>query len=434
MNRLIAYTLLPILFIPSASFAAKGGRPTADNGVIEVNCSSESLQAAINHNSGNHYKILVTGTCRENLFIQNASVTIEGNPSATIQGTAVPENANAVVLAADSDFALRNISIRNSGINANARGLQSYSSIANLENVSITGFPRHGFVMDDSIARVADSEFSDNKELGVYIGKTSHMWAWSSLFNRNDVGVRVDRASSAQLYGATISSNRFGAAVERNSSLEVADCSNAGITGNSEKSFEARLASVIEINNCLQISSPKGGADIGQGSTIRLDNTKFSGGEYAVNAGGNSTVILNGSNSFENQAAFSLRAEHSSTIHQWNAQTVDFNSYGYSNSKAIVLQLSATADVRDLLIQGYDGPSIVVDTASTLNLNSTSLTSTKGSSAPDIRVTQRALVVGGGSMQLNLTNGIQCGDEGKVANNVINNWPSTDPYCSQTAN
>jgi hypothetical protein len=164
-----------------------------------VNCDGgqsvgKALEAA--KGSAERLEILISGTCTEAVTIRRNSVTLAGNPEATIEGTVTVFSSSAIWL--------ENITLTGPG-----NGLVlSGNSDARLRWVRITDNEIHGLVMRrKASALVLNSTIEGNNGFGVIL-EDSTLQTNSSQINGNALyGIFADLGSLVVLVGTEVADN-----------------------------------------------------------------------------------------------------------------------------------------------------------------------------------------------------------------------------------
>jgi parallel beta-helix repeat protein len=217
-----------------------------------VTCPGESLQAAVGAaNPGD--TINVTGTCSENVTIDNKKInlTLDGQNVATING---PDSGIATLIVRGTNIVIRNFEITGgaSGVflrqgaeavinnnnihNTTRSGISMEQSFAAIKSNNIHNNPGDGiFVSDNSAALIgvdgtnntspSPNTIQNNGNRGIVITRTSNARIVSNIIsgNTND-GIVVARASQADIASNTINSNGGnGISVSQNSGIELGE-------------------------------------------------------------------------------------------------------------------------------------------------------------------------------------------------------------------
>ncbi len=244
MKKTTAITIRSLIVLPAFLwiFSSLGEAAT-----IEVNCSSASLQAAIERAKPGD-TLSVSGTCKENLVIHEevARITLDGQGKATIEGA---DAGKRIIEVRGRGITIKGFTITGGRIGvlvtrgghavidgntvqgAASNGIvvirQSSASIAN-NTVQNNG--RQGIVVNGSSASIGNNTVKNNGSFGIVINDTSAVLvgvfgvndrtASPNIIENNRIGIIVGNSSSARIVGNTIRNNkRSGIIVRRASSL-----------------------------------------------------------------------------------------------------------------------------------------------------------------------------------------------------------------------
>ena len=208
----------------------------AEAATIEVDCSSASLQAAINKAKPGD-TLLVSGTCKENLVIYEevARLTLNGQGKATIEG---PDTSKPTVQVRG-----RGITIKGFTVTGGGSGIAvGFSGTAVIDSNTIQSTGRRGIsVTTHSLVRIGNNTIQNNPREGISVAGNSFALIGllvpgarepspNIIQNNGRYGIRVARSSAARIAGNTISNNkRDGVWVTQGSN---ADIGNNTIDGN----------------------------------------------------------------------------------------------------------------------------------------------------------------------------------------------------------
>lgn len=217
--------------------------------IINVNCDlNESIQATIN-TATSPVTISVTGTCNENLIINEfhdyLRLSVPTGQTATIIGTDSSRPAITIIgRGITIGHPIGNFSDLkgNLTIKGNYDGIQVIrGGTAFIESITIEEAGRHGIIVAmNSFAHVVGSTIRNNIGDGIVVDTNSlarigirssaDTVAIPNMIQYNDNGVTVARSSTAQIVGNSIQNNfNDGVRVAR---LSQADISNNAIDGN----------------------------------------------------------------------------------------------------------------------------------------------------------------------------------------------------------
>jgi len=181
--------------------------------VVSVDCSSESLQTAINSNNP-WTTFNVSGTCDENITIWETSegVTINGGGTATING---PDPVNPTVT-----VRTQGVTITGFTISGGIEGvLVIKGGAATIKNNIVQDTGRAGIALSmHSYATITNNTISSNLGPGISVSESSSSRIGFSNYsdtiaspniiqNNGENGIVVMRGSSARIVGNTVSDN-----------------------------------------------------------------------------------------------------------------------------------------------------------------------------------------------------------------------------------
>jgi len=203
---------------------------------IQVDCSSASLQAAIDKAKPGD-TLVVSGTCKENLVIHEevARITLDGQGKATIDG---PDAGKRTIEVRGRGITIKGFTVTggSSGINVTVGGQ------AVIDGNTVQGAAGSGILVTrTSHSWIVNNTVQNNGRHGIVIGGSSY--AFVGLLSPSDKtaspnivqnngrnGIALAYSSAARIVGNTIRNNkRAGISVSRASQ---ADISNNTIDGN----------------------------------------------------------------------------------------------------------------------------------------------------------------------------------------------------------
>ena len=247
------------------------------SGPIIVDCSTDSLQSAVNLAAPGS-TILVSGTCNENILVRNEKqrITIDGagagaGTQATINGAGGSPTVNVRG---------KGILIQNFIITGGSHGVQiNRGSNAVLSNNAIHNTGGDGVQVDQlSFAVLTGNTIENNVRDGVSVEENStarigfnldseSSASANTIQNNAGRGVTVDNGSSARIVGNTLSGNgQEGVVVERDSSADVA---NNAIDGNQSDGIK------VEKNSLVMLGEDSGTTIYDLSNSTSVNNTGF---------------------------------------------------------------------------------------------------------------------------------------------------------------
>ena len=218
---------------------------------LEVDCAAgESIQASVDQASdGDTITVVGGSTCLENIVVKVDHVTLDGNGTATIDGSGDPTSDTVRVLGTD-------VTIKGFTITGGRFGMSvGRSGSAVFEDNTITGASNHGVhVSQSSFALFIDNTITLNGGMGVFLRQAS-----GANFINNDIntngrnGIRVSKGSHADIQGGnTITFNgtaRISAGIQadRQSAVDLSfdGVPNEMVSNSGNGLFCARSSSVI---------------------------------------------------------------------------------------------------------------------------------------------------------------------------------------------
>jgi hypothetical protein len=198
--------------------------------------------------------LLISGTCRENVAITSLDrVTLQGNPTATIDGGADP-NVGTVEIADSQSILLSNLTITAGGEGVGCFG----QSLCRLNQVTIQN-------------SLAD---------GAAVGVRAHMqFADSVIQNNASVGLSIG-AGSANFFGGSITGNADdGVSMSGGGFLGIAAgdlVPNVTISNNSGNGITAGLHNSVTINSADIRGNAFDGISLQAGSSLRIAGSSVS--------------------------------------------------------------------------------------------------------------------------------------------------------------
>ncbi len=219
----------------------------AEAATIEVDCSSASLQAAVEKAKPGD-TLSVSGTCKENLVIHEevARITLDGQGKATIEGA---DAGKRIIEVRGRGITIKGFTITGGrigvlvtrgghavidgntvqGAASNGIVVARHSS-ASIANNTVQNNGRQGIAVNGSSARIGNNTVKNNGSFGIVINDTSAVMVGvfgvndrttsPNIIENNRTGIIVGYSSSARIVGNTIRNNkRAGIIVNRSSSL-----------------------------------------------------------------------------------------------------------------------------------------------------------------------------------------------------------------------
>ena len=172
-----------------------------------VNCNSpnKSLQGALDQASDGDTIKVVGGPCVENIVVKLDHVTLDGNGTATIDGSGVPASPTVTVLGT-------NVTITGFTITGGRRGiLVTRGASAFITEVTVTNAVRSGIhISRSSTAKIFGPNciVTLNGDLGIAIMQSSTADINNCTISENGRdGVQADKLSHADIDGSTIADN-----------------------------------------------------------------------------------------------------------------------------------------------------------------------------------------------------------------------------------
>jgi hypothetical protein len=325
--KLLFTCLLVLLLSSGLAFAqvtvgCPGGTPGAFT----------SLQQAIS-SSPDHSSFLVSGTCTENIVIQDRNnLSFFGNPSATIQaadptievmiltGTKritftnnlVFKGGQGLVVTQSTNILLQSVSVQNSG----SFGITSGNSAITLLQSSVTGSTRSGIVITGgTVSLGGGNSISNNGRIGISAA-TAHLTmndgSGPNFISHNGVaGVQLFGTAQGDFngdYEITNNGGQFGLVVFNNSSVSLSGGiinSNTGVGVHCDGTTHCEFSGVsvdsngaggVEIVNHSD-ASLDGAVDVsgntGTGILVDQSSSMASSGGNTITANTGDGVILN---------------------------------------------------------------------------------------------------------------------------------------------
>ena len=202
----------------------------AEAATIEVDCSSATLQAAIEKAKPGD-TLLVSGTCKENLVIHEevARITLDGQGKATVNG---PDASKSTI-----EVRGRGITIKGFTVTGGRNGMNvTWGGQAVIEGNTVQGVPGFGIiVIRTSHAVIVNNTVQNNARHGILISHSSFGFVGglatedktarpNIIENNGRNGILVNRSAGARIVGNTIRNNkRYGVRVQRGSNAEIAN-------------------------------------------------------------------------------------------------------------------------------------------------------------------------------------------------------------------
>ncbi len=272
----------------------------AEAATIEVDCSSASLQAALEKAKPGD-TLLVSGTCKENLVIYEevARITLDGQGKATING---PDVSKPTVQVRGRGITIKGFTVTGSrrgisvhwgghavidGNTVQGGGIEvSRGSSAAIRNNTVQNSRWHGIaVIDNSIAKIIDNTVKNARLNGILVVQNSSAWVGvlglsnktprpNIIENNGRIGIVVTRSSAARIVGNTISNNkRDGISVIRGSAVHI-----------SSNTIDANGWDGIAVNRNSHVSMKSGRAKIFRASNSTTSNNSGFGISCARNS------------------------------------------------------------------------------------------------------------------------------------------------------
>jgi parallel beta-helix repeat protein len=226
MGKTIAFAIRSLIVIAVFHWIMSS---VGEAATIEVDCSSASLQAAVDTAKPGD-TLLVSGTCKENVVVHTGidRITLDGQGKAKINGQDKTK-ATVSVIAKD-------ITIKGFTISGGRQGvLVRQGGYAAIDGNTIQGGELVGIgVLSTSSAVIVNNTVQNNGRVaGIAINHNSYAeigitWGFAKtaspniIQNNNTTGILVTRSSAARIVGNTISNNeRIGVVVSRGSHAEI---------------------------------------------------------------------------------------------------------------------------------------------------------------------------------------------------------------------
>lgn len=229
-NTVILSALLLFGVFALLSTAAEGAAPP----VVAVDCSTQSLQTALNSNpAGTTFNI--TGTCNENVAIKQNGIILDGGGTATIHG---PNTTDAATITLDASFA----TIRNLTITGGWAGVVVPFGTTVLSGNTFSGSANYGILaVEGGTAYILGNTITGQPKAGIAVidngtARIGFAHGWdvtptpNTISNNGGHGILVERSSSARIAGNQISDN--GGSGIFVSMVSHADISDNDISGN----------------------------------------------------------------------------------------------------------------------------------------------------------------------------------------------------------
>ena len=223
---------------------------------VTVNCSFQSLQAAIKTAAANT-KIIVKGTCNENVVIdvKKTKITIDGRGTATVNG---PDITKQTIDVRGKDIVIKSLHI--TGGNNGIRVL--LGATATIDGNTIDSADNNGVnINTGGIAFVINNTIHDNGNNGIevhdnavahigFVGYSDTAAQPNVIESNAKHGIDVQRSSSASIVGNIIQNNlQNGIKIQRDSHADIA--SNT-IDGNGDDGIR------VETNSGVNLGSDTG--------------------------------------------------------------------------------------------------------------------------------------------------------------------------------
>ena len=283
MERTMKIATRSFLAIPAFFWIVSSA---AEAGTTKVDCSSASLQAAIEKAKPGD-TLLVSGTCKENLVIHEevARLTLDGQGKATIEG---PDAGKFTILVKGRGITIKGFTVTGGWQGINVRGGQAI-----IDGNTVQGAARAGiFVTRTSYAGIVNNTVQNNGTNGIGIsansfgfvgalGASDRTASPNIIQNNGRAGITVARSSAARIVGNTIRNNK-----RRGVSIRLT--SDADITNNTIDSNGGAGIRVIE-NSHVRLGRRRGRS--GRSGLFRLPNSTTSNNSRAgIRCRGNSSV------------------------------------------------------------------------------------------------------------------------------------------------
>ena len=222
----LSLVLLPAILVMLVSTTAKAQ--------IQVNCATQSLQAAVN-NANASATINVTGTCNENIILYKNGQIINGGGTATIHGTTATDPAVKIVAFG--------VMVQGFTITGGIDAVQFRAGSATLDGNVIGGAAtaRYGVMVGtDSTVIMLNNRVENLPSHGIVIVENSNgrigfsnatdtAAAPNIIQNNGGYGILVTRSSAGRIVGNTITGNTSGGiGISRVSQADVTDNSISG--------------------------------------------------------------------------------------------------------------------------------------------------------------------------------------------------------------
>ncbi len=197
---------------------------------IQVDCSSASLQAAIDKAKPGE-TLLVSGTCKENLVIHEevARITLDGQGKATVNG---PDASKSTIEVRGRGITIKGFTVTGGGNGINvSRGGQAVIDGNTVQGTGGAGI----IVIRTSHAVIVNNTVQNNARFGILISHSSYGFVGglatedktarpNIIENNGRNGILVNRSAGARIVGNTIRNNkRYGVRVQRGSNAEIAN-------------------------------------------------------------------------------------------------------------------------------------------------------------------------------------------------------------------
>ena len=237
--------------------------PQAYGADFVVNCNTpKGLQDALDQaRDGDTIKVVGGSTCLENIVVKLDHVTLDGNGTATIDGSGDPASPTVRVIGLD-------VTIKGFTILGGDRGIRvGGGGSAVIEDNLITGAEAHGVSMQEaSYAVVRGNTITQNGNFGVNVRQASGADIINNTISANDgTGVRVGRGSHADIDGGNqITSNGgHGVLVDRQSAIDLSNDGVANIiNSNTRNGVRCARSSSVVFDAAQNFTGGNGSADI----------------------------------------------------------------------------------------------------------------------------------------------------------------------------